>query len=105
MFSTPEGLTNNIPRSPMTPTPVNKPSARKSLFLFTNILDVKNKYTIRLVRASKSNRNAVKKETMLWSMKTKGTRNSKINNQIKNFLYNWIISHPQVVQSPILMTV
>ena len=46
MFYTPEGLTNNSPRSPMTPTPVNKPSDRKYLCLFTNILDVKKKTAI-----------------------------------------------------------
>ena len=28
--------------------------------------------------------------------------NSKINDQIKNSLYNWIMNHPQVVQSPIV---
>ena len=28
--------------------------------------------------------------------------NSKINYQIKKSLYNWIIHHPQVVQSPIV---
>ena len=31
MVSTPEGFTDNSPTSPMTSTPVNKPSARKSL--------------------------------------------------------------------------
>ena len=40
MISCPEGLTNNSPGSPMTPTPVKKPSARKPLCLFTNKLDV-----------------------------------------------------------------
>ena len=39
--STPQGVTYNSPNAPMTSTPVNKPSARKSLRLFTNILDVK----------------------------------------------------------------
>ena len=29
MVSTPEGFTDNSPRSPMTPTPFKKPSARK----------------------------------------------------------------------------
>ena len=47
MISTPEGITNNSPRSPMKPTPVKKPIARKSLCLFTNILDVKKKAAIR----------------------------------------------------------
>ena len=41
MVSTPEGVTYNSPNAPMTSTPVNKPSASKSLCLFTNILDVK----------------------------------------------------------------
>ena len=34
MVSNPGGFTNNSPRSPMTSTPVKKPSARKSLCLF-----------------------------------------------------------------------
>ena len=45
MVSTPEGFTDNSTRSPMTPTPVKKPSDRKSLRLFTNILYVKKKTT------------------------------------------------------------
>ena len=40
MVSTLEGVTDNIPNAPMTSTPVKKPSASKSLCLFTNILDV-----------------------------------------------------------------
>ena len=43
MVSTPEVVTDNIPDAPMASTPVKKPSARKSLCLFTNILDVKPK--------------------------------------------------------------
>ena len=41
LLSTPEGVTDNIHNMPMPSTPVKKPSARKSLCLFTNILDVK----------------------------------------------------------------
>ena len=41
MVSTHEGFTDKIPISPMTPTTVKKPSARKSLCFFTNILDAK----------------------------------------------------------------
>ena len=47
----------------MTPTPVNKPSAIKSLCLFTNILYVKNKTDIRQVGAAKSKRRAIKAGT------------------------------------------
>ena len=35
-------------------------------------------------------------------MKTKGKVNSKINDQIKKYLYLWIIHHPQDMQSPFL---
>ena len=41
ILSTPEGVTDNIPNVHMTSKPVKKPSARKSLCLFTNILNVK----------------------------------------------------------------
>ena len=34
-------------------------------------------------------------------MKPKKKRNSKIDEQRKKSLYNWVMHHPQVVQSPI----
>ena len=40
MVPTTEGVTYNSPNVPLTSTPVKKPSARKSLRLFTNMLDV-----------------------------------------------------------------
>ena len=43
ILSTPEGVIDNSPNVHMTSTPVKKPSARKSLCLFTKILDVKPK--------------------------------------------------------------
>ena len=46
MVYTPEGFTYNSPRYPMKSTPVKKPSGIKSLCLFTDILDVKNKTAI-----------------------------------------------------------
>ena len=66
MISTPEGFTNNSPRYPMTPTPVNKTSARKSLCLFTNILYVKKKTVICQFGAAKSNRKSIKAGTTPW---------------------------------------
>ena len=53
----------------MTSTPVNKPSARKSLCIFTNILDVKKKTSTRLVRAAKSKHTAIEYETTPWALK------------------------------------
>ena len=43
MVYTSEGFTDNSPISPMTSSPVKKPSDQKSLCMFTNILDVKKK--------------------------------------------------------------
>ena len=85
----------------MTSTPVNKPSARKSLCLFNNILDVKKKTATHQVGAAKSEGKEIKYKTTTWSLKQKQKWDSKIKNHIKQFLYNWIMHHPQVVQSPI----
>ena len=52
MVLTQEGVIDNIPNVPMTSTPVKKPSARKSLCLFTNIFDVKNRTAKRCIRAA-----------------------------------------------------
>ena len=59
MVSTPEIFTGNSPISPMTSTPVNKPRAQKSIFLFTNILDVK-KTAYHQVGAAKTKHKAIK---------------------------------------------
>ena len=101
MVSTPEGFTNNSPRSPMTPTTAKKPIARKSLCLFTDILDVKKRTAIRGFGYVKSKRKANKAETIPWELKPKRKLNSRINDNIKKSLYNWIINHPQFLQSPI----
>ena len=53
MVSNPDGFTDNSPNVPMTSTPVNKPSASKSLCLFTNIFGVKKKTAKRCIVASK----------------------------------------------------
>ena len=102
MVYTPGLFTNESPICPMTSTPVKKPSAIKSLFIFTNILDVKNKTATRLVGATKYKRKEIKYWTTPWALKQKLKGGSKINDHIKRSLYNWIIHNPQVVQSPIV---
>ena len=101
IISTPEIFTNNNPISLMTPTTVKKPSARKSLCLFTNILDVKKKADIWWVGAAKSKRKESIAGTTPWALKPKRKGNSRINDNIKKTFYNWIINNPQVLQSPI----
>ena len=105
MVSTTEGITNNSTISTITPTPVKKPSARKSLCLFTNILDVNLKTSNRWHGASKSKRKVIKGRTKTWEMITKQKGYSKINDHINKYLYYWIMHHPQVVKSPILMMI
>ena len=55
----------------MTSTLVKKPSARKALCLFTNILDVKKKSANRQVGASKSKRKVIKYGTTPCALKKK----------------------------------
>ena len=90
MVSTPVGFIDNSPISPMNSRTVNKPSARKSLCLLTNILDVKKKTAIRRVGAAKLNCKAIQSGTTPWALKPKQKVNSRINDQIKKSLYNWI---------------
>ena len=38
---------------------------------------------------------------MLWSSIPKKQGHTKIDDRIKNYCYNWILQHTQVVKSPI----
>ena len=98
IISNPDGVTDHSPNVHMTSAPVKKPSARKSLCLFTNILDVKPTTAKRSFVAAESRRKSMKVCNSLCKNK-KG--HSKINEQIKRNLYTWMTRHPQVVQSPI----
>ena len=69
ILSTPEGVTDNGPNVHLTSSPVKKPSARKSLCLFTNILDVKPKTEKRRFVAAKPRRKAMKVGNSLWKKK------------------------------------
>ena len=60
MVSTPGEVIDNSPNVPMTSIPVKKPSARKSLCLFINILDVKPKTAKCRIMAAKSKHRAMK---------------------------------------------
>ena len=71
MVSTTEIVTDNSTNVTTTSTPVKKPSARKSLCLFTNILDVKPKTAKLRIVATESKRRAMKVGTNQWTKKTK----------------------------------
>ena len=52
--------------------------------------------------AAKSKRKTIKFGNIPWELKQKRNGNSEIYEQIKKSLYNWIMHHPQFVQSPIV---
>ena len=60
VVSTIEGVTDSSPNVPMKSTPVKKPSPRKSLCLFTNILNVIPKRAKRRIVAAESKLRAMK---------------------------------------------
>ena len=67
MVLTTEEVTYDSPNVPMTSTTIKKPIARKSLCLFTNILNVKKKTTKRRFGAAKSKRRSMKVGNSLWT--------------------------------------
>ena len=79
MVYTPEIFTDYSPISPITSTPVNNPSARKSLCLFTNIFEVKKKHSYRQVGADKYKHKAIKFGNKTWALKQNRKVNSKID--------------------------
>ena len=84
----------------MTSITIKKLSAQKSLCLFTNIFEVK-KTSYRRVGSAKSKRKAIKFVNKPFTLKQKRKWHSKIYEQIKKSLYNFIMHNLQVVQSPI----
>ena len=59
-----EIFTDNIPMSPGPYVTVKNPSAKKSLRLFTELFDVKNKSAVRQVGGSKSKRKSIRSGSM-----------------------------------------
>ena len=78
ILSTPEGVTDNSPNVHMSSKPVKKPSARKSLRLFINILDVKTTTAKRRFVAAKLKRKSMKVCKSLW---TKNNKKRAFKNQ------------------------
>ena len=69
MMLTPEGVKYESPNVPITSTPVKKLSARKSLCLFSNILNDKKRTSKRRIGAAKSKRRSIKVGNSLWTKK------------------------------------
>ena len=77
------------------------PSARKSLRKYSKKLDVKHKTDVRRIGKAKTKHKATKADNVLWSNIAKPRGHKKINQKVREYLYRWVIHHPQVVQSSI----
>ena len=70
--------------------------------MFAKVLGVNKETAYRQVEAAKSKRNAIKYENTPQELKQKRKWHSKISEEIRKSLYNWIINNPQFWQSPIV---
>ena len=101
MVSTPEGFTDNITTSPGPYVTVKKPSARKSLYQFTEFLDAKQKIVVRRLDASKSNIKSIIAGSMLWSSIPKRHEHTKINEQVKKLFVIGFYNILRLYKNPI----
>ena len=80
---------------------VKNTSARKPLRRFFEALDVKHNTAVCRLGAVKSKHKAIRAVNTLCSRVSKHCGHTKVNQQVKEALYNCILRHPQVVQIPI----
>ena len=85
--------------SPGPSVPVKEPSDRKSLHQFLEASGVKQNTAVRKLGAAESKRKAIRYGSMLWSSIPKRYIHTKINGEVKKDIYNWILQHPQYIQS------
>ena len=91
MVYTPDIFTNNSTMSPGPYVTTRKPSARKPLRLFTEVLDIKKKTSFRQVCAAKPNHKSIRAGNMLWSSIPTRKGQTKTNKRTKKYIYNRII--------------
>ena len=84
IFYTPSRFTENSPISPGPSMIFIKPSPRKSLCLFTEVLNVKNKTDVRQVSDAKSKYKSNRAGSILCSVIPNIRRHTKIKEQVKN---------------------
>ena len=102
MIPNPKIFIDNSPMSPGPSVTVKNPSAIKSLRIFTEVLDEKNKSSVYMVGAAKSNQKAIISGSILWSSIPKRRGHTEIYEQVKKYPYNCILQYLQVVQYPIV---
>ena len=97
MVYTTKGFTDNSPIPSSQYMTVKKTSTRKTRSQFLDTLEIKPKTAVGRFCAAKPNQKAIRYGRMLWYSIPKIRGHSKINQQVKKYLCNWIIKSPQVV--------
>ena len=98
MVSTTEGLTDNSPISVKKYGHTNNPSTRNFFPLFRTIECQTKKYVHGLGYA-KTKFKATRTGNILWYSISTQKVHTKINEQFNKAFYDWVLHHPQVVQS------
>ena len=99
--STPDGITKNSPINVGTFGGKWSQAYRSLWINFKNYLMPNQKKAICWLWFDKIKCKSIIKVKVLWYNINKRRGNTKINAQVKNSLYIWVLHHPQVVQSPI----
>ena len=102
MVSKPEVHINNSPMKPNPSVSTKMPITIKSLHQCSEILDVKHNTAIFRLGAAKEKHRFIRTGNVLWSNISKCSGHKKINQKVVEALYNWILHHPQVMQSTIV---
>ena len=101
MVSTPEGLTENRPLTVGTLGIINNPSARTLRGKYLTLLDVTQKTAVHRLVSAEENRKAMQTDSYVWYSIQKRRGHTKINESVKQALYNWVLHHTQAVKSKI----
>ena len=79
IFSNPEEFTDKSPVSLDQSEPVKNTSASKSLYLFSSVLDIKQKTYVCRLGATKSKPKSIRADNTLWLIISKRLRHTKTN--------------------------
>ena len=101
MVSTPEGITENSSIYVRMPGNMINPNAQKLISHFSELLNVKHKTDVWILRYVKTKCKAIRTVNMLWSSITNRIGHTKTNACINQSLYDLVLRHPHVVHSPI----
>ena len=97
MVSIPEECNDNSPMTPKKIESTKNPSAR-IVRQFSDTLDVKHNTAVSRLCTAKEKYKVIRTGDVLWTNISKHRGHTKINQKVREAVYNWILHHPQIVQ-------